>query len=211
MGMRRDAERDTLLRARLAEAVNALADGSADAFGRLLGYTNGGYVREALIGKKPVRAALIERVHELRPGWFDAALSGDRVTSQLAAPPQSGGVSSFKGAQYALSAMIMPPLKSWAQIMTGDIPELFRVAMPDAALRSTPAGTILLCSKTDSPVFGRGVLVRASDGALHVRRYAQGIGDAWVGEADTPGYAALRSSDGAHVVAAVIARFDGSV
>jgi hypothetical protein len=74
--MRSTPERDAWLKQRLKEAVDSpLAGGSADKLGRLLGYTNGGYIREILDGKKPVRSAIIERadaVPELR-GWFAQA------------------------------------------------------------------------------------------------------------------------------------------
>ena len=71
--MKSTAEIDAALRARLHEAVNRFTAGNTDAFGRLLGYMNGGYVREMLVGNKPVRRAIIERANanpELA-GWFD--------------------------------------------------------------------------------------------------------------------------------------------
>lgn len=92
--MRTNPARDAQLRQRLQEAVDAAGGGSADAFGRLLGYMNGGYVREALTGKKPVREALVERVHRVKgmEGWFAAclpepapsALSGPQLTADEA-------------------------------------------------------------------------------------------------------------------------------
>ncbi len=65
------------MRQRLQEAVDKFAGKSADRFGRLIGYTNGGYVRECLNKIKPVRETLIERVHaaEGMGGWFDGELS----------------------------------------------------------------------------------------------------------------------------------------
>lgn len=77
---------DEKLRLRLAEAVTQFDDGSADAFGRRLKYTNGGYIREALAGKKPVREALIDRVHA-RPemaGWFNDVLPSSWQASTVA-------------------------------------------------------------------------------------------------------------------------------
>jgi hypothetical protein len=71
--MRSTPERDAWLRERLIEAVKQFAGGSRDKFGRLLGYTNGGYIREIIDGKKPVREAILERacgVKELA-GWFE--------------------------------------------------------------------------------------------------------------------------------------------
>jgi hypothetical protein len=72
--MRSTPERDAWLKDRLQAAVDKKAGGSVDKLGRMLGYTNGGYLREILLGKKPLRAAIIERaegVDELR-GWFGA-------------------------------------------------------------------------------------------------------------------------------------------
>ena len=64
---------DERLRKRLQEAVDHFAGGSADLFGRKLGYTNGGYIRELLRGPKPVRGAVIERMDAVEGmgGWFD--------------------------------------------------------------------------------------------------------------------------------------------
>ena len=75
--VRSTPEQDERLRLRLEQAVREFAGGSADAFGRLTGYTNGGYIREVLNKKKPVREALIERVHAAKgmAGWFLPVLS----------------------------------------------------------------------------------------------------------------------------------------
>lgn len=83
--MRSTPKKDESLRQRLAEAVERFSEGSADDFGRKIGYANGGYVREALSGKKPVREALIERVHGTAPmrGWFDAVLASGTKSHHL--------------------------------------------------------------------------------------------------------------------------------
>lgn len=76
--VRSTPEQDARLRARLAEAVGIFANGSADKFGQMIGYTNGGYIRE-IIGKKgkPVREQIIARVHATAgmDGWFTAYLN----------------------------------------------------------------------------------------------------------------------------------------
>jgi len=86
--MRSTPERDAWLQERLRLAVETLAGGSADKFGRLLGYANGGYIREILDGKKPVRDAIIERANTVpaSAGWFD--LPGETKTQPPPAPPQ---------------------------------------------------------------------------------------------------------------------------
>lgn len=84
-------EKDAALTARLVEAVDKLAGGSADRLGRMLGYTNGGYIREIVNGKKPVRRMLIERFKSesaaqadgrLR-NWFDDWWDGKGSAAQL--------------------------------------------------------------------------------------------------------------------------------
>lgn len=112
----------------------------------------------------------------------------------------------------SLSEDTMPELLAWEVVMGGVLPDLFRCAMPDDALKSTtPKGTVLLCSTTAAPVFGKGVIVKDRNGAMHVRRYTQSGAGQWVAEADAPGYASLRPEDGIEVVAAVLAKFDGEV
>lgn len=75
--MRSTPEQDEQLRLRLQAAVDQFAGGSADKFGQMVGYANGGYVRECLKMKKPVREALIDRVHATSgmQGWFSAFLT----------------------------------------------------------------------------------------------------------------------------------------
>ena len=76
--MRSTPEQDQKLRARLKEAVDLFAGGSADKLARRIGYTNGGYIREILGPKhKPVREALIDRVQADKEmaDWFDKILS----------------------------------------------------------------------------------------------------------------------------------------
>lgn len=67
---------EAALRARLKQGIDKFAGGSADRFGRLLGYANGGYLREILNGSKPVRDAIIKRTHavESMAGWFNPVL-----------------------------------------------------------------------------------------------------------------------------------------
>lgn len=88
--MRSTPEIDRRLRERLIEAVDKECGGNADAFGRKLGYTNGGYIREIIRNVKPVRESLIDRVHGLPgyEGWFSdllpAVVAGD-LAEKLAA------------------------------------------------------------------------------------------------------------------------------
>lgn len=88
---------DEEMRARLEEAVTHFDAGSADAFGRRIGYTNGGYIRQVLTGKRPVREALIDRVHavDAMRGWFDAALASEPVDEADA--QEAALLSAFRG------------------------------------------------------------------------------------------------------------------
>lgn len=70
--MRRTPEIDAWLKSRLQAAVDTFCGGSADAFGRMIGYTNGGSVRQSLGPARRVQQAILDRsedVEELR-GWF---------------------------------------------------------------------------------------------------------------------------------------------
>lgn len=71
----RDHKREEWMRHRLKEAVQRLADGSAEKLGRLLGYTNGGFVREIVTGGKPVGKAVVARMEDVPGGrgWFNGA------------------------------------------------------------------------------------------------------------------------------------------
>ncbi len=68
---------DEALRQRLEWAVTHHANGSADKLGRMLGYANGGYIREVINKVKPAREKLIERVnaHPTLRGLFDGVLT----------------------------------------------------------------------------------------------------------------------------------------
>jgi hypothetical protein len=71
----RDHDHEKWMRHRLKEAVERFADGSAEKLGRLLGYTNGGFVREIIAGGKPVGKAIVARMEDVpgASGWFHAA------------------------------------------------------------------------------------------------------------------------------------------
>ena len=71
----RDLALEQWMRRRLDEAVQKLADGSADKLGRLMGYANGGFVREILKGSKPVGNAILSRIEQVPggSGWFKSA------------------------------------------------------------------------------------------------------------------------------------------
>ena len=75
--VRSTPEQDERLRLRLIAAVDKFAGSSADRFGQMIGYANGGYIRECINKKKPVRETIIDRVHrtEGMADWFAACLT----------------------------------------------------------------------------------------------------------------------------------------
>jgi hypothetical protein len=116
----------------------------------------------------------------------------------------------IRGQTLTLESTTIAPLLRWEELMT-EGHEIFRCKMPDGALLATPQGTVLLCSKSEPPQFGKGVIVADASGEMHIRRYTQGVGGHWLAEADAPGFATFRSEDGATIVAAVVAKYDGAV
>jgi hypothetical protein len=82
----RDLEQEQWMRRRLDEAVQQLADGSADKLGRLMGYTNGGFIREILKGTKPVGKAIVARIDKVVGGtaWFAGCPYGAAAVPQTA-------------------------------------------------------------------------------------------------------------------------------
>lgn len=71
-------------RARLADAVDKLCGGNVTAFGRLLGYSGGAFVRQMLLGNRAVSDKTVRHIESLRgmQGWFtQAAVHGVREAS----------------------------------------------------------------------------------------------------------------------------------
>lgn len=61
-----------LRRVRLADAVKKLSEGNVTAFGRLLGYDGGAFVRQMLLGGRAVSDKTVRRIESLRGmhAWF---------------------------------------------------------------------------------------------------------------------------------------------
>ncbi|AVS82772.1 peptidase [Paracidovorax avenae] len=72
-------------RARLADAVRRLSEGNVAAFGRLLGYRGGAFVRQMLCGNRAVSDKTVRHIESLRGmhAWFSQppAPAGIRETS----------------------------------------------------------------------------------------------------------------------------------
>ena len=64
-----------LRRTRLADAVKKLCGGNVTAFGRLLGYGGGAFVRQMLLGNRAVSDKTVRHIEGLRGmhGWFSLA------------------------------------------------------------------------------------------------------------------------------------------
>lgn len=147
-------------------------------------------------------------------GWSVDRLIADNWTP---AQPATAGVSVHPVAQNVIQ--LRPhdesPLHAWEFILSvpaTDLPKRFRAAMPDDALApDTPRGVVLQFSTELSPTIGHGVLVQDAAGGRHVRRYAQGLGDAWRAEARNTAYMTLHSGDGVQLLAVVTGRDSGVV
>lgn len=121
--VRSTPEQDRRLRERLQQAVDEFAGGSVDKFARRIGYANGGYLREILGAKgKPVREALLERVHAdpEMVGWFLPALS--KVTADDIAG-QAAGMTGTPAYMAELTAKLRPDqqerLVAFAELLAG--------------------------------------------------------------------------------------------
>lgn len=57
---------------RLQAAIDRLTDGNKTAFARLLGYSDGAFIRQMLSGKRPIGEKLIRTIeaHQGMDGWF---------------------------------------------------------------------------------------------------------------------------------------------
>ncbi len=77
-------------RVRLRDAINHLCDGNETAFGRRLGYKDGGFVRQMLAGDKSITEKTVLKIETIPTlaGWFTSddlpnAEAGPRVTGRV--------------------------------------------------------------------------------------------------------------------------------
>lgn len=123
-------QEEAALRARFEEAFKLSADGNADLFGRQLGYLNGGYVRQVVSGEKPVRQAIIERVHAIKggafEGWFNGYVPWARVNS---APVMDVRRFSLPGLELAAAFDRLPDVPKKLQVYTALLDEFRRLAI----------------------------------------------------------------------------------
>lgn len=104
---------------------------------------------------------------------------------------------------------------AWEDLMqldaTGQLPERFRLAMPDDSMEPrTPKGTVLVLDKAATPHPGHGILVRDGHGRYHIRRYQQGAGHRWTAQPVNSAYAALDSDqDHLRLIAVVVGLMSG--
>lgn len=139
--MRSTPDQDKRLAERLQEAVTQFAGGSVEKFARRIGYANGGYVREILGTKgKPVREALIERVHAdpEMVGWFLPAMS-DITARDIQAPEQWDGTPAYMA---EIAAKLSPPLQeklvAFAELLAGPRGHLLRYSFSYAEPAGAP-------------------------------------------------------------------------
>lgn len=218
---------DAALRNRLREAVEQFAGGNAEAFGKMLGFANGGYIRQCLRPNdpRPVRSSLIGRVndHPLMQGWFDglmppivAADVRPRPAGQVNMQwPQAGHPRDQASAWHsAASAFTLPPRLSWEQLMQSqELPPLFVLVTPDDALApNLTRGTPVVFERGVRAEPGDCILVRTAAGQRYMRRLVQGRGENWVAQALDPAYVTLtRDEDGLEIEAVMAWRAERRV
>lgn len=132
------------MRERLRKAVEVHANGSADKLGRILGYTNGGFIREILDGKKPLRSAIIERaeaVEALRT-WFDYP-PGVKPSPADAAPRSFSSLTGQEAQLVMLARELdkrSPSPHSWVDALCGLAADL--VDVPDERMAEAINGAM---------------------------------------------------------------------
>jgi transcriptional regulator with XRE-family HTH domain len=134
-----------------------------------------------------------------------------RERSPLDTPATEGGADWFRPDAYIVAPMLL-----WSALLRdADIPQSFRMTAPDDALApGIPRDTVLLFERHAGARLepGDGVLVRALDGSMHLRMYAQGPAGGWTAAATHPAYASLDSArDGLAVVAVMTGRMGRKV
>jgi len=108
----------------------------------------------------------------------------------------------------------LPLLLSWEDVVSKNLlPEVFRLAMPDGSMASTPQGTVLFFSTLEKPRPGWGVLFEDKHGCRHIRRYVDVRPGHWRAEATAPGFSSFDSiEDGLAILAAMTDKLaDGSM
>jgi len=147
------------------------------------------------------------------PRWDEIApvnglqISAPSITLRVPTQPKA------QGYKMNLQPFMLPSTVNWGELMEmSALPAMFVVGMPDAALApSVMQGEPLLFETAKSPTVGDCVLVETSDGARHVRRYSQGVGDAWNAEALNSAYRSIPSSQGVKVLATLAWRASSKV
>jgi SOS-response transcriptional repressor LexA len=76
-----------LRRTRLADAVRKVSGGNVTAFGRLLGYGGGAFVRQMLLGNRAVSDKTVRRIEAMRGmhAWFSQAAASQSAREAMAA------------------------------------------------------------------------------------------------------------------------------
>ena len=110
-------------------------------------------------------------------------------------PPQTG--KSISSGSLLNGSTVGPQLITWERIMGGDLPEVFRVAMPDDAMApDAEMGwevEFVRASQGNNGKPGQGVLVRDPQGNVYFRRYTEGAGSDWLAVPNKKGYRTLDS------------------
>lgn len=225
--MKREPAREEWLHRRLKEAVDQFAGGSADAFGRMLGYTNGGPVRQSLSKARPVQQAILERSRHI-PGmesWFDMTNPASEGGVRKALPGTINSNLAADSSRFTLLPVV--ELSSTAMEQKNDmvragwldwvsVPGKYSsfakyTQMPDDSMAPEILQGEYVCFDPEvRPDAGDVVLISDQYGGLWVRRYRLLPGGKFDAVAANAEHAPLRSTeDGLRVLAVMVAHIRG--
>lgn len=193
--------------ARMAEAVQRWGGGSADAFGRLLGYANGGFIREVISKKKPIGKAIRHRVREHMPeleSYLDYEASKRQRSSDADIITNDDKGNPSVDHAMSLTVHTVPHTLKWEDLMTVEkLPGAFRLVMRDNAMAPVAgAGATVEFIAAKEGQVGDAVLVRDAQGRYHFREMCE-LADGWEARPTNPAFARLNSREHGLTVVAV--------
>lgn len=173
-------------------------------------------------------AALIGVTYETLRKWREGASAPNRARQavlvellgvpaevfmhgiQAAGTPQVGGEKPPQPHALSLSAVKVVPHLSWGQLMTDDLPGVFRLALVDDSMAPRAgAGQVVTFARTTQAHAGDGVLVADREGNHFFRRYAERRPGHWQAVAENADYQPLDSIIDGLTVQAVLVAVDG--
>lgn len=103
----------------------------------------------------------------------------------------------------SLSNPIVVPILTWGDLMSRELPDVFKVELPDNAMAPKAGrGAMIEFSQGLVPEPGDGVLVRDSSGGVHFREFRPALGGAWTAFARNEAFPSFHSErDGLKLLA----------